>query len=243
MPLELPPWPAFGPNRRRPEAPLTVHRAVLGKVHQAASDFRWITHTPEVQPRKLGLSALLSLGPEDIPVRTAAWRMLDAGAVAMVGYRSRAVDRSGRSGGLEKQILYWPRAGTTDGLAAGAFALLGALEGASDDIWWSSWDSYRWDEPDYYLRREPEAIGPGDLSQAVEQGLEALQAAVGDKPKLARFYGQLLAGSVARPALLDGLAEPLPPLALAALLPLAPRRRRSCRWPARCPTVATSRRA
>ncbi|MBI1354246.1 MAG: hypothetical protein GC160_07865 [Acidobacteria bacterium] len=214
---ELPPWPAFGPRPQAPDEPLTVHRAVLGKVHQAASDFRWITHSEAIQPRKLGLDRLLSLGPEDAPIRTYAWRSLVGAAVAVVGYRSRAVDRSGRSGGLEKQILYWPQPEQNQRIA-GAFALLGALADASEAVWWDHWDSYRWDEPDFYLRRKEDEVACDGLEAAISRGLAELREAVEDEALLARFYAELLSGPGSRPALLDGLAEPLPPLALAALL-------------------------
>ncbi len=212
MPASLPPWPALAGSL--PEGPLVVHRAVLGKVHQAASDFRWITHTEAVRPRKLGLDQKLSLGPEDRPVRSPAWRSLGDAEVAIVSYRSRAVDRAGRSGGLEKQILYWPRPEPNQAVT-GAFALLGALQEASDALWWEHWEDYRWDEPEFFLPREPEEIAPGRLDLAISQGLAELTGACSQQA-LAEFYAGLLAG--AQPAALEGLAEPLPSLAIAALL-------------------------
>ncbi len=221
MPASLPPWPALAAGS--PEGSITVHRAVLGKVHQAASDFRWITHTEAIRPRKLGLDQKLSLGPEDRPVRSPAWRALDDALVAIVSYRSRAVDRAGRSGGLEKQILYWPTppSGRT---AAGAFALLGALAEASDAVWWEHWEDYRWDEPEFFLPREPEEIPFGRLDLAVSQGLTELTAACSEDT-LGKFYAGVL--TEARPAALEGLAEPLTPLALAALLlPFTPEQAR-----------------
>jgi len=219
MPASLPPWPALAAGS--PDGSLEVHRAVLGKVHQAASDFRWITHTEAIRPRKLGLDQKLSFGPEDRPVRSPAWRALDDALVAIVSYRSRAVDRAGRAGGLEKQILYWPKP-RPEQTVAGAFALLGALGEASDAVWWDHWEDYRWDEPEFFLPREPEEIPFGRLDLAVSQGLTELTAACSEDA-LAEFYAGLLAVSQGHPAALEGLAEPLPPLALAALLlPFAP---------------------
>ena len=215
MPAELPRWPALAAAQAAGGS-LTVHRAVLGKVHQAASDFRWIAHSPEIQPRKLGLDKLLSLGPEDRPVRAAAWRALPDACVAVVCYRSRAVDRAGRSGGLEKQILYWP-APEPGAVAEGAFALLGSLENASDDVWWAHWEDYRWEAPDFFLPLEPVELPTGRIDLSVEQGLAQLTGAC-DEHQLARLFAELLAQDKALPAVLGALAEPLPPLALAALL-------------------------
>lgn len=214
MPSSLPPWPALAGVD--PADSLTVHRAVLGKVHQAASDFRWITRTDAVDPRRLGLDQRLSLGPEDRPLRAAAWRSLADACVAIVVYRSRAVDRAGRSGGLEKQVLYWsnPAPGAT---AAGAFGLLHALADASDALWWDQWQDFRWDDSEFFLPREPENLPLRSLDLLVEQGLTELREAVSQQ-QLAAFYAELLAAAPHAPARLDAIAEPLTPLALAALL-------------------------
>ena len=215
MPANPPPWPAFA-GAPSAGAPLTVYRAVLGKVHQAASDFRWITHPEAIRPRKLGLDALLSFGSEDRPVRTPAWRSLPEAAVAIVGSPSRAVDRAGRAGGLEKQILYWPTPDPRQ-FVTGAFALLAAIQEASDAVWWEHWEDFRWDEPGFFLPRDPEPIALGRTDLLVAEGLTQLTAACSQE-QVSRLYAEMLAAPSTRPAAVEGLAEALPALAIAALL-------------------------
>jgi len=222
-------WPALRPGKP-PNGPLAYQRAVWGKVHGAASDFRWIARSEAFRPGDR-LARDLLLGSEDHPPpqRLYVWLPLSidgkaSGHVAGTAYASRGVDAGGRRGFLEKQLLDWanPR-----GLpaAVGALLLLPAMAHWTDRIWWQRVPEQDWSLQESVLALATHESGPfapaayradpkGYLDAAIGRGLTALAAI--DPESLAHFYATLLAGD--RPACLAGLAEPLPPEALAALL-------------------------
>jgi len=216
-------WPAF---RREGGAPprLEVARAVWGKVHGAASDFRWIAHSPDIDPREQHLERELLLGFEDAPGPAPCWRAIEGTFHAISCYPSRAVDAARRSGFLEKQVLRWtPPNGMP--AALGALLLLPEVARHTDQVWWESSADARWSRPDFALILKPEDAAPVEVSaEALERnaevGLAAVREAVSEQ-SLTEFYSALLAER--RPVILSGLLRPLPPAALATLLLPLPR--------------------
>lgn len=217
-------WPALDREGETPPR-LEMARAVWGKVHGAASDFRWIAHSPEFDPRERHLERELLLGFEDAPGPAPCWRAIEGTFYAISCYPSRAVDAARRSGFLEKQVLRWtPPNGMP--AALGALLLLPEVARHTDRVWWESSADARWTRPDFALILKPEDAAPVEVSaEALERnaadGLAAVRAAVSEQ-SLAELYSALLANR--RPVILSGLHSPLPPAALATLLLPLPRK-------------------
>lgn len=217
-------WPALDLEAPAPQR-LELEWAVWGKVHGAASDYRWIAHSPGLDPQAQRLQPELLIGNEDVPARATCWRALEGSFCAVSCYPSRAFDASRRSDFLEKQLFLWrPAAGAP--AALGALLLLPRVARLTDQVWWGSSADPGWSRPDFALVLEPEEAAPVVVSEEelqgnAEAGLAALREAVGEEAVLAELYGALLAGQ--RPAILAGLAGPLPPAALAAILLPLPR--------------------
>jgi hypothetical protein len=218
-------WPALNLQGHPRPLQLEVGRAVWGKVHGAASDFRWIAHSPGLRPQARRLELELLLGSEDVPERAAFWRALGSSYCAVSSYPSRALDAARRSGFLEKQLLEWTP--YQDAPAAlGALMLLPRVGGFTDEIWWNRSGDPGWAQPGFALNLEPGdvpslEVDEGNLARTVAAGCAALRDAV-EETTLAAFYSSLLAKR--RPAILSGLGRPLPPEALAALLLPLPRK-------------------
>lgn len=222
-------WPALdGPLKGL----LRIERGVWGKAHGARSDFRWLAQSAAFGEGTGGgeLGRKLNLGLEDRPEKLVAWRMGDHGtASAVAAYPSRAADAAGRRGFLEKQILVWrPLDALPDRVpaAAAAFLLLETAASFDDRIWWDRQDGARWSDPAFVLPipapgHPPVALSERALADAVAAGIDELSRSGISEDELARFYTALLAGE--RPAKLGGVAAPLPPRALAALLLPLPR--------------------
>ena len=222
-------WPALHPGKP-PTGPLAYQRAVWGKVHGAASDFRWIARSLGFRPGDR-MARDLVLGSEDHapPQRLYFWLPLSSdgkasGYVAGTAYPSRAVDADGRRGFLEKQLLDWanPKAQPA---AAGALLLLPAMAQWTDDCWWQRVREQDWSLQESVLALGAKECAPfapaagetdpeGFLDAAIMRGLSALESIA--PAALEHFYAALLGGD--RPACLAGLAEPVPAEALSALL-------------------------
>ncbi|HEV7506934.1 MAG TPA: hypothetical protein VGS07_18735 [Thermoanaerobaculia bacterium] len=217
-------WPALDLQEPAPRR-LEVEWAVWGKVHGAASDYRWIAHSPGFDPQAQRLQPELLVGGEDAPASATCWRALAGSFCAVSCYPSRAMDASRRSGFLEKQLLLW-RPPAAAPAALGALLLLPRVARSTDRVWWDSSADPGWSRPDFALVLKPEEAAPvedfeSELQRNAEAGLAALREAVGEESVLADFYSALLAGQ--RPAILGGLARPLSPEGLAALLLPLPR--------------------
>jgi hypothetical protein len=218
-------WPALNLQGHPRPLQLEVERAVWGKVHGAASDFRWIAHSPGLRPQARRLELELLLGSEDVPERATCWRALGSSYCAVSSYPSRALDAARRSGFLEKQLMEWTP--YQDAPAAlGALMLLPRVAGFTDEIWWNRSGDPGWAQPGFALNLEPGdvpslEVDEGNLARTVAAGCAVLRDAV-EETTLAAFYSSLLAKR--RPAILSGLGRPLPPEALAALLLPLPRK-------------------
>jgi len=217
-------WPALRSLPASPP-PLAGRRAVWGKVHGARSDFRWIARSDGFQADDVLARALL-IGSEDAAPaqKLYFWRPVlrdgqASGYVAGVAYPSRATDAAGRRGFLEKQLLAVDAALPA---AAAALLCLPAIAAWTDEIWWGRAAGQDWSRPGTALSIVADTALPvsaAAFATAIAAGLEALDAL--DPVVLQDGYARLLAGE--RPVGLVGLAEPLPPAALAALLlPLEP---------------------
>ncbi len=208
-------WPALSLTEADDlPAVLTYEQGVYGKVHGAASDFRWIARSPGFDPAD---AQKLYLGTEDEPARACFWSASGGRYCAVSTYRSRAVDAAGRQSQLEKQLVTWPAGGRP--AALGALALLPLVADFDDGVWWQYRQHPRWSEPDFMLDIDPPApvrLDHDILRQAIQRGKAALESAGVDLDNLGQLYAQMLAEE--RPAYLDGLAKPLPPEALAVLL-------------------------
>ncbi len=220
---ELPAWPALASDEALP-LQLTCHRAVWGKVHGAASDYRWIAASPSLAPRIAGLEGELSLGAEDLPRRSSLWRSIGDLHWAVNCYQSRAIDKQERSGFLEKQVLEWRRQEEVPALL-GALLLLPAVSQLTDEIWWERRSDSRFLENDFILELTAEDCRPvpvvhGDLATAISTGIDMLEQRLTEED-LGRIYASLLAGR--RAISLTGPGQPLPPQVLAALLLPLPR--------------------
>jgi hypothetical protein len=221
-------WPALDLEGQPAPRQLAVEWGVWGKVHGAASDFRWIAHSPGLRPQARRLELELLLGSEDAPERAVFWRALESSYCAVSSYPSRAMDAARRCGFLEKQLLEWTpsQAGSAAPAALGALLLLPEVAGFTDEIWWSRSNDPGWSQPGFALTLEPGDAPPldvkeEDLARKVAAGCAALREAV-EESALATFYSSLLAKR--RPAILSGLARPHPPEAQAALLLPLPRK-------------------
>jgi GTPase SAR1 family protein len=220
-------WPALdagqGAGQPLPGA-LTYERGIWGKVHGAPSDFRWIATTPGFAAAHSGLERELPLGGEDAPASGMLWRTIGDTCYAAAFYPSPAQDAAGRSGFLEKQVLEWKRPPEVPA-ALGALLLLDTVARLGPDIYWNRRSDIRWSEDDYTLDLGADAhpllpVSAAALEDAIARGIEILRAAVSEEG-VAELYAALLAGGRSVP--LRGLAAPLPPAALAALLLPLPR--------------------
>jgi len=232
-------WPALAGAAALAGEDLHCALGIWGKVHGAASDYRWIARGPGFGAGCPDLHRYLRIGAEDRAVRTTAWRAPWAAALdyfAIGTYPSRALDAAGRGAVLEKWVLHWRRPQPGFPVALAAAALLPVVAQGDDGPWWERIGEGDWQRPDYVLALGSDACPPVRLDRAglegvIAAGIEALLAAL-DQPRLAAVYAGLLAGS--RPVLPRGLQRPLPPGALAALLlPLSPaqaERRSLCAW-------------
>lgn len=216
----LPAWPALAGLTDPPATPITWTRGIWGKVHGAASDYRWIA-----RGEGLGagygdseLAAALRLGAEDTPVSGGLWRCLPDGHLAGAVYPSRARDSAGRLTVIEKQVAQWS-GGAALPAALAALVLLPAVAGHDDLDWWGASADRRWAEPWFALPLPGGTAGADGLAGAIVSGCADLIART-DPDALWRCYATLLAGRV--PALLP-TTGPLTPLALAALLLPLPR--------------------
>lgn len=217
-------WPALQTSAGGFPDAIHYERAVLGKVHGAPSDFRWIARSARFGADVSDPAAQFNLGGEDLPARFQAWRCIGDRYYAISIYPSRSIDAFGRRGFLEKQVLEWRRPAEVPA-AAGALLLLPHIAAMTDAIWWERHTAANWLQPETLLPIETEdhlslAVDPQDIAIALERGRQALRDTVGIKA-LTRFYDQVLSGR--RPALLADRNEPLPPEALAALLVVLPR--------------------
>lgn len=212
-------WPGLQADGPVP-AVLRCQRAVWGKAHAAASDYRWLALSEGFRPADALARSLLLPGLENQPRRVWFWRPHPAGQgyIAGVAYPSRAKDAAGRQEFLEKQILVFDNPARRPA-AECALLLLPLLADWNDSIWWDRQHEVDWFKPDSVLDIACAPLAVENLTQAIEsaarQGLRALRAQCAE-PALARFYAQCL--SRQRPACLHGLDAPLPPEALAALL-------------------------
>jgi hypothetical protein len=244
-------WPAL------PDAPVALPEelahGVFGKVHGAASDFRWIARS-EGLPEDIKHEIVL--GFEDAPRDGVAWRVLGRHAAAVHFYPSRARDAAGRSGMLEKYVVVWPLDDARIA-ALGALLLLPLVAAQGDELWWERAPGQPWSGLDFSLPLPrlhlPTALAlPGGASPTVPAWRERLEAHIRqgqadlrvDGPDwLARVYATLLAGR--RPVLLTPpRRRPLTPAALAALLLPLPHgsaaRLSLCSWmPVARPTADT----
>ncbi len=214
-------WPALSLGDAVLPAVLDCERAIWGKAHGVATDYRWLARSsgfaiadrPELE---------LNVGLEDRPTRAFFWRVTRR-AWAVVGYRSRAVDAAGRSGFFEKQVLEWRGAGVSRAL--GALLLLDSVGSLNDSVWWGRNDDDRWADAGFTLELGADEVpripcdGPS-LARRIAGACSALRESVSEAA-LAAFYTQLLGGD--RPAILQR-DEPLSAGALAALLLPLPRR-------------------
>lgn len=216
-------WPALAGGAAAPAAPLCYHRAIWGKVHGEASDYRWIARGEGFAQRCPDLAGALRLGAEDTPVTTPLWRRLPDRYLATAVYPSRARDSAGRMTVVEKQVVEWPASAAIPAVLA-ALALLPAVARFDDGDWWERRAQGDWTNPDYALPidaadQPPVTVDVKVLEARIEDGLTALTE-VTQPADLRAFYAQLLAGRF--PARL-GVSAPLSPTALAVLLLPLPR--------------------
>ena len=239
FPTDLWQWPALAGAAALMGEELRCELGLWGKVHGQASDYRWIARSPGFGAGVPDSQRHLRLGAEDQPARAAAWRAPWVGGdtgeggdyFAIGTYPSRALDAAGRGAVLEKRVLHWRRPAPGFPVALAAAALLPLAAQADDRLWWDRVGEGDWQDPDDALPLAPAdcpgvTLGPAALETVIAAGLEALLATL-EEPQLAALYAGLLAGL--RPVHLGGLAQPLPPGALAAvLLPLTPAQAQRC---------------
>ncbi len=212
-------WPALEGGSL--PSKISYERGIWGKLPGAPSDFRWIATTPSFPGQ---LEKQLVLGSEDTPRKATHWRSLGDGdlCLAMAIYPRRSTDSFGRSGFLEKQVFSWRRASTP--AALGALALLPRVAQTDAGVWWdrSARNSLSGDDALFLSPQdhEPFAVSVEELEETMDAGLVELGRTVSEDA-LAEFYAHLLSGHRAVP--LPGLAAPLGPEALAALLLPLPR--------------------
>ncbi|WP_295461392.1 hypothetical protein, partial [uncultured Thiodictyon sp.] len=223
-------WPALAGAPAQLGEALHCAVGIWGKVHGAASDYRWIARSEGFGGGLPDLHRRLRIGAEDLGIRTTAWRAPGAEAggqdyFAIGTYPSRAQDAAGRGAVLEKRVLHWRSPAAGFAIALAAAALLPAVADGDDGAWWGRVGEGDWQQPDYALPLGPEScprlvLGRAALDGVIAAGIDALSAVL-DQPRLAALYTGLLAGW--RPVVLGGQPRPLPPAALVALLlPLSP---------------------
>ncbi len=216
-------WPALDLADGE-ELTLRYELGVYGKVHGAATDFRWIARSPGFDPRGRELDRQLYLGVEDRPVPSVYWRALWERYFAVGGYPSRAADDAGRTGSFEKQVIEWQPGRLP--AALGALVLLPVADRQTDDIWWERRERLLDSPAALEIDRDscPEIrVSDSDLETAIQGGRRALEEAGVTPEVLGRLYAGVLSG--AGPEWFSGLAEPLAPEALAVLLLPFERRR------------------
>lgn len=206
-------------------APLRAERGTWGKVHGASSDFRWIAATPGFASLTGRPEDELSLGAEGSPVIFGLWRAGGETLLAARCHPSRAVDASGRSGTLEKQVLACSRRADLP-VAAAAALLLPHAERLDDGAWWGAAPVERWEEDPGYVHTLPAPleipVSRAAVDASIDAALRSLRGWVDDQggeDLLAALYAGLL---TARSPVLHGSdQQPLPTPAIAAfLLPL-----------------------
>jgi len=208
-------WPALDLRGQALPSRLTYERGAWGKVHGAATDFRWISTTPAFAGRENHLDQQLPLGDAELPQRAVLWRTLGDTCYAVACYASRAIDASNRSGFIEEQIVEWQRPSDVPAVLGALLLLPAASRLQTSAIQWTEVDPAEGLPPDAPLQVSPPAI-----EEAIGQGLRELAAATTEEA-LADLYAALLAGG--RAASLKGLYAPPPPAAVAALLLPLPR--------------------
>lgn len=218
-------WPALAGLTLDPPAVLDCQRAVWGKAHGAASDYRWLARSAGFGPLEAKLERAITLGSEDRPRPGQCWRAVEGSYLAVGLYPSRATDAAGRTGFLEKQILQW-RPKTPVPAAAAALLLLPEVAALDDSIWWGQAVPADWARPAFSISlAEAELPAPRldeeRLARELRQGLTELRAGT-DRDALLELYRQILLGTP--PCFLKPGEEPLPPRALAALLLPLPRK-------------------
>ncbi|HEX2835309.1 MAG TPA: hypothetical protein VHW00_20005 [Thermoanaerobaculia bacterium] len=215
-------WPALAPHDVTGSTQISYERGIWGKVHGAPSDFRWIATTPAFSGPANQIELQLALGPEDALTTFGMWLTHGSTCYAVACYPSAARDASGRSGFLEKQILEWERPAEMPAVL-GALLLLPAVAALDSSVYWDQCADARWMEDDHLLNLDAAAhpaLSTSLLRDAIDDGLRTLKRAATEET-LASFYGAVLAGNHA--VSLQGIASPLPPTALAALLLPFPR--------------------
>jgi len=216
-------WPALEGGAAAPAVPLCYRRAIWGKVHGEASDYRWIARSEGFAQGCPDLAGALRLGAEDTPVTAPLWRRLSDRYLATAVYPSRARDSAGRMTVVEKQVFEWQASPAVPATLA-ALALLPEVARLGDADWWDRRTQGHWSTPDYALpinaADQPSIDADANvLAVRVEDGLTALTG-VTAPADLRAFYIQLLAGRF--PARLR-VSAPLSPTALAVLLLPLPR--------------------
>ncbi len=215
-------WPALDLLGQQLPSELPYQRAVWGKVHGAATDYRWIAATGSFAQGQQGVERQLVLGTEDAPHKSQHWRTTGGVHYALQCYPSRAVDAAGRSGLLEKQVLEWRREPAVPAVL-GSLALLPWIADWTDEVWWPARGEPRLLESDFTLELDaatcpPVPVSAEAVARAIASGIEQLQQLVSVEV-LGELYARLLSGQRGVP--LGGLEAPLAPEALAALaLPL-----------------------
>jgi hypothetical protein len=220
--LTLPAWPALSLVGTPLPQRISYERGVWGKAHGSRSDYRWIASTPAFAPAKLQLEGKLQLGTEDVPLKATHWLTMEDQCFAVVCYPSRAMDSSGRTGFLEKQVFAWRRSPEIPA-ALGALALLPQVAQADDSVWWERQSPRPWSDEDITLslipsQHPPLPVDVAEIAASIEAGIADLRRVIREEP-LSELYARLLSGQRGIPV--EGLTAPLSAQALAALfLPL-----------------------
>jgi hypothetical protein len=209
-------WPALSSKSLQIEY-LSYKRGVWGKVHGAASDFRWIALS---EPFDFQLERQLNLGSEDKPRTAVFWRCLPNSYYAIATYPSRASDASGRSGFLEKQVIEWQKSQDIPAVVLALFFLPLAKK-FDDKIWWKHRKNSEWYQNNFSLPIAPSDCTPLPysetlLAKAIENSINQLKMLFKENQiALIQFYKHLLSGQ--KPVYLQ-LRTPISPEALAGLL-------------------------
>jgi hypothetical protein len=214
-------WPAFGGVSLPSFLEVTCERAIWGKAQGATSDFRWLARSAGFDSAG-DLERSLTLSAEDRSQTATFWRRHGTHWYGGVYYGSRASDAAGRRDFLEKQLLQWQPLADLPAVL-GAFALLPLVAIFDDSPWWPHRADPEWERTDFTVAIAPVAITVSlpVVERALSQGLAALRPL--GTAALTALYVDLLAGR--RPSCLYGVAQPLAPEALAALLLPLPRER------------------
>ena len=215
-------WPALDLRGELLPSRLTYERGIWGKLHGAASDFRWIAATSALAAPTKRLEEELPLGSADVPETATLWRTLGDTCYAVAFYPSGAVDAAGRAGMLERQVLEWQRPPDVPAVL-GALLLLPAASRLEPVESLAQPSGIQWSEEDHakdLSGAAPLQVSAANIDELVEQGLRMLVESTTEEA-LADLYAALLAGG--RAVSLRGLTAPLPPAAMASLLLPLPR--------------------